>query len=122
MIAPSYASRLHPIGGSCAGSVGSDVERSLKRFNRNQNSFGVNSDGGHRAVSTLKESHGFSEGGIKGCDDQLPSQQNLSQFGLAVVIMRAKTKALADLLELMPELAQFELRDRERIPYEEEAS
>ncbi len=37
-------------------------------------------------------------------DDQLPSQQNLEQFDLAVVILRARSKTLEHLLEVMPEL------------------
>lgn len=37
-------------------------------------------------------------------DDNLPSQQNLAQFDLAIVILRARSKALTNLLELMPEL------------------
>jgi predicted nuclease of predicted toxin-antitoxin system len=44
-------------------------------------------------------------------DEQLPSQQSLRQFDVAVVILRAKSKALTDLVELMPEvrarLAEF---------------
>jgi hypothetical protein len=37
-------------------------------------------------------------------DDHLPSQQNLSRFDLAVVILRPRSKALQDLIELMPEV------------------
>jgi len=37
-------------------------------------------------------------------DDNLPSQQNLSQFDIAVVILRARRKELTDLVELMPEV------------------
>jgi predicted nuclease of predicted toxin-antitoxin system len=39
-------------------------------------------------------------------DDNLPDQQNIQQFDLAVVILRARSKSLADLLELMPQLEQ----------------
>lgn len=37
-------------------------------------------------------------------DPQLPAQQNLRQFDVAVVILRAKSKALTDLVELMSEV------------------
>jgi len=37
-------------------------------------------------------------------DDNLPDQQHLQQFDLAVAILRARSKSLRDLLELMPEL------------------
>ena len=37
-------------------------------------------------------------------DDNLPDQQPLQQFDLAVAILRAPRKSLKDLLELMPEL------------------
>ena len=39
-------------------------------------------------------------------DDNLPDQQNLRQFDLAVVVLRARSKNLEDLLDLMPELAR----------------
>ena len=39
-------------------------------------------------------------------DDNLPDQQNLRQFDLAVVVLRARSKSLEDLLDLMPELAR----------------
>ena len=38
-------------------------------------------------------------------DNNLPNQQPLQQFDLAVVILRARSKSLADLNELLP---QFE--------------
>jgi hypothetical protein len=37
-------------------------------------------------------------------DDNLPSQQNLAMFRLAVVILRARSKRLVDLLECVPSL------------------
>ena len=37
-------------------------------------------------------------------DDNLPDQQYLQQFDLAVAILRARSKNLKDLLDLMPEL------------------
>ena len=37
-------------------------------------------------------------------DDNLPDQQHLQQFDLAVAILRARSKSLKDLLDLMPEL------------------
>jgi len=37
-------------------------------------------------------------------DDNLPDQQHLRQFDLAVAILRAQSKDLKDLLVLMPEL------------------
>ena len=37
-------------------------------------------------------------------DDNLPNQQYLQQFGLAVAILRARSKSLKDLLDLIPEL------------------
>ena len=37
-------------------------------------------------------------------DDKLPNQQPLEQLDLAVAILRAPSKSLADLIELMPEL------------------
>ena len=37
-------------------------------------------------------------------DDNLPYQQNLASHGLAVAILRARSKGLEDLLDLMPEL------------------
>ena len=37
-------------------------------------------------------------------DDKLPNQQPLEQLDLAVAILRAPSKSLADLRELMPEL------------------
>lgn len=59
-------------------------------------------------------------------DDQLPSQQNLREFDVAVVILRAKSKALTDLVELMPEvrarLTEFGRGEATRIfPPEESA-
>jgi len=37
-------------------------------------------------------------------DNNLPDQQYLQQYKLAVAILRARSKSLKDLLELMPEL------------------
>ena len=37
-------------------------------------------------------------------DDNLPDQQHLQQFDLAVAILRARSKSLKDLLDLVPEL------------------
>ena len=37
-------------------------------------------------------------------DNNLPDQQHIQQFDLAVAILRARSKSLKDLLELMPEL------------------
>ncbi|MBI4542141.1 MAG: hypothetical protein HY705_03860 [Gemmatimonadetes bacterium] len=37
-------------------------------------------------------------------DDNLPEQQNLQQFDLAVAVLRARSKSLDDLIELIPEL------------------
>jgi predicted nuclease of predicted toxin-antitoxin system len=52
-------------------------------------------------------------------DDQLPTQQNLRRFDVAVVILRARSKALTDLVELMPEvqarLAEFGRGEATRI-------
>ena len=39
-------------------------------------------------------------------DDNLPDQQDLQQFDLAVAILRARSKSLKDLLDLMPELVR----------------
>lgn len=36
-------------------------------------------------------------------DDSLPDQQNLDAYDLAVVILRAPSKSLDDLMELVPE-------------------
>jgi hypothetical protein len=36
-------------------------------------------------------------------DDNLPSQQNLADHDIAVVVFRARSKRMADLLALMPE-------------------
>lgn len=35
-------------------------------------------------------------------DDNIPDEQNLEQFDLAVIILKARSKRLPDLLELMP--------------------
>ena len=40
-------------------------------------------------------------------DDSLPAQQNLAQFKIAVVILRPRSKALEDLVELMPKLREM---------------
>ncbi len=40
-------------------------------------------------------------------DDSLPAQQNLAQFKLAVVILRARSKALGDLVEMMPQVREM---------------
>jgi predicted nuclease of predicted toxin-antitoxin system len=37
-------------------------------------------------------------------DDNLPEQQNLTQFDLAIVVLRARSKRFNDLLVLMPEV------------------
>jgi len=37
-------------------------------------------------------------------DRNLPFQQNLAKYDLAVIVLRAKTNRLADLLPLVPEL------------------
>jgi hypothetical protein len=37
-------------------------------------------------------------------DDSLPAQQNLAKLILAVVILRPRSKALPDLVELMPQV------------------
>ena len=37
-------------------------------------------------------------------DDNLPDQQHLQQFDLAAAILRARSKSLRDLLDLVPEL------------------
>ena len=37
-------------------------------------------------------------------DKDLPSEQHLSKFEIAVIVLRARTTRLADLLELMPAL------------------
>ena len=37
-------------------------------------------------------------------DDNLPDQQYLQRFDLTVAILRARSKSLKDLLELMPEI------------------
>ena len=37
-------------------------------------------------------------------DDNLPDQQHLRQYNLAVAVLRARSKSLEELLELMPEL------------------
>lgn len=39
-------------------------------------------------------------------NDNLPYQQDLQQFDLAVAILRARSKRLEDLLNLMPELVR----------------
>jgi hypothetical protein len=39
-------------------------------------------------------------------DDNLPEQQNLSEYDIAVVVLRARSKRMADLLELMPAVEQ----------------
>lgn len=39
-------------------------------------------------------------------DDNLPHQQNLATYDIAVVILRARSKRMADLASLMPELAR----------------
>ncbi len=37
-------------------------------------------------------------------DNGLPTQQNLAQFDLAVVVLRARSKRLDDLVPLIPEI------------------
>ena len=37
-------------------------------------------------------------------DDNLPNQQNLASFALAVIILRARSKQLEHLLELLPSI------------------
>jgi len=39
-------------------------------------------------------------------DDSLPDQQNLRRYNIAVVVLRARTKRLKHLLDLMPELLE----------------
>lgn len=39
-------------------------------------------------------------------DGNIPDQQHLEQFGLAVLILKARSKKLPDLLELMPALKE----------------
>ena len=50
-------------------------------------------------------------------DNNLPDQQNLQQFDLLVAILRARSKSLKDLLDLMPELERRlpELRPGEAV-------
>ncbi|MGH9651676.1 MAG: hypothetical protein ACRD3I_14570, partial [Terriglobales bacterium] len=45
-------------------------------------------------------------------DTNLPYQQNLQGFQIAVILLRAKTTRLADLKPLLPRLAQALLRTR----------
>lgn len=40
-------------------------------------------------------------------DDNLPQQQNLNAYDLAVVVLRARSKDLRDLEELIPELERL---------------
>ena len=40
-------------------------------------------------------------------DNHLPEQQSLQQFDLAVVVLRARNKSLAELQKLMPELGRM---------------
>ncbi len=40
-------------------------------------------------------------------DDNLPQQQNLKRFALAVVVLRPKTQDLVDLAELVPEVERI---------------
>lgn len=40
-------------------------------------------------------------------DDSLLSQQNLAQFDLALLILRARSKALGHLIELMPQVQEL---------------
>lgn len=39
-------------------------------------------------------------------DRNLPSQQALSRFGIAVIVLRARTNRLAELLAVVPELLE----------------
>ena len=39
-------------------------------------------------------------------DDNLPEQQNLQSFDIAVVVLRGRSKDLDDLVELIPEVEQ----------------
>jgi predicted nuclease of predicted toxin-antitoxin system len=39
-------------------------------------------------------------------DDKLPDQQNLSAYNLAVVVLRAHSKRMSDLVALMPQIAE----------------
>src|SRR5262245_11413815 len=47
-------------------------------------------------------------------DKDLPNEQNLPKFGIAVIILRARTTRLADLRELLPALHDALAKARQR--------
>ncbi len=53
-----------------------------------------------------QESLAFSDGSVNTVDKNLPFEQNLPQFNLAIIILQSQSNRLADLKPLVPKVLE----------------